>query len=63
MGSQRQGVELANSFVDFLVNLLAAHLRQNDDTMGLMEHTEDLRAVRSGHHPGSAWQFLSARGL
>jgi hypothetical protein len=56
-------MELNNSFVDFSVNMLEAHLNQSPDAMGLMEHPEDLGAVRTGAHPGSAWQFRNVRRL
>ena len=53
-GPQKQSVELHNSFVDFSANMLEAHLNQSPDAMGTMEHPEDLGAVRTGAHPGSA---------
>ena len=62
-GAQRQGVDMANAFVDFTVNVLSAHFGQNTRAAGLMEHPEDLGQVRTGHHPGSAWQFHNVRGL
>ena len=41
-----QGVELANTLVDFSTDMLAAQFEQSADSMGVMEHPEDLGVVR-----------------
>jgi len=62
-GPAKKGVDQANSFIDFCAAMLSAHFGQKADATGLMEHPEDLGAVRSGHHPGSAWQFSKSKAL
>ena len=61
-----QGVELANTFVDFSTDMLAAQFEQSADSMGVMEHPEDLGVVRyttPPQHPGSAWHFTGTQKL
>ena len=62
-GAQKQGVEEANVHVDFSTDMLRIQFERNEDAIGLMEHPEDLGAVRGGDHPGSAWQFNGVKGL
>jgi hypothetical protein len=43
--------------------MLGNHFAQDPEATGIMEHPEDLGAVSSGHHPGSAWQFTNVKEL
>lgn len=58
--AHRQGVLLANLLADFAADALKEQFLQNADSMGLLEHPEDLGVVRSvapPQHPGSIWHF------
>jgi len=62
-GPAKRGVDQANSFIDFCASVLSNHFKQSSLASGLMEHPEDLGAVKSGHHLGSAWQFANIKAL
>ena len=62
-GAQRQGVAAANTHVDFSADILRIQFERDESAMGLMEHPEDLGAVRCGDHPGSAWHFHNIKDL
>ena len=62
-GVQKQGVEQANTHVDFSADILKIQFERSKDAIGLMEHPEDMGAVRNGDHPGSAWHFNGIKSL
>ena len=62
-GPMKDGANQANALVDFSAAMMSAHLKQNPNATGLIEHPEDLGVVSSGHHPGSIWQFSNVKAL
>jgi len=62
-GQRKASVLQANSFVDFSVDGLRAHLAVGKERTGVMEHPEDLGIVSTGDHPGCSWHFDNVRAL
>ena len=63
---QRQGVDLANSLVDFSTDALKKQFQRSPEGLGIMEHPEDLGVVRNTsppQHPGSIWHFKAMEEL
>ena len=63
---QRQGVSLANSLVDFSTDALKAQFQRSDNSLGIMEHPEDLGIIAGSvppQHPGSVWHFTAMQEI
>ena len=61
-GRRRASVLQANALVDLAAEALHEQYARAPDTMGLLEHPEDLGAIGSAH-PGSSWQFENVQAL
>ena len=54
--TQKEKLRLGNLLVDFTVDALEHQIRAGGSFMALLEHPEDLGAVRDGRVPASIWQ-------
>lgn len=59
----RHTVLAANALVDFAAAVLKAQLDIAPETLGIIEHPEDLGALPNGKTPGTMWQFESVTDL